>query len=629
MSSAGRLTRRSALKLGLAGAAGAVGLNEAAAQQPAPQRPAGQQNILFLLVDQQRYPTVYESDALRAFRTAELPAQTKLAQSGITFDRHYAASVACVPSRVSLYTGHYPSLHGAASTPGAAKSANDPDMCWLEPGSVPTVGHYLREAGYRTFWKGRWQASRADRLVPGTQRPIASYDSNGMTDEAKTDAFLKADVLEPFGFSGWVGPEPFGPDALRTGSSAGQGKVGRDQAICTQVLQTLSELDASDDARPWFLSASFCNPHDIALWGYVSSLTPEQRAAYDFTIPTTVPAEPFDRALFGRTHLEKLDDKPSCQRAYRDGYARFLPPSAVTADYFRLYYRLHADVDRLMAQVLDKLAQTRFAKSTIIVFTSDHGDILGAHGGQHQKWYSAYDEAVRVPLVISAPWTTTPESVRIPTSHVDLVPTLLGLGGVNPNQAREALAPRFTDALPLVGRDLSPLVRGEPLSDKLVDPIYFMSDDDPSRGLNQNNFLGVPYDSVPQPNHVEAVIALIEGEIWKYTRYFDHPRFWSSPGTPGAEGVRDVVNKPLEREGENDGVQRFSYEERVRLQPAESQYEMYNLTADPMELENLAGKPQWKERESSLRDLLVEQCARKRLVPKSGVVPGEDGCRKG
>ena len=55
---------------------------------------------------------------------------------------------------------------------------------------------------------------------------------------------------------------------------------------------------------------------------------------------------------------------------------------------------------------------------------------------------------------------------------------------------------------------------------------------------------------------------------------------------------------------------------------------MYNVTADPMELENLAGKPEWKDRESAMRDLLVEQCARKRLVPQSGAVPGETGCRR-
>jgi choline-sulfatase len=240
----------------------------------------------------------------------------------------------------------------------------------------------------------------------------------------------------------------------------------------------------------------------------------------------------------------------------------------------------------------------------------------------------AYEEATRVPLTVVMPGMTGARSVPFPTSHIDIAPTLLGLAGADANAIREAIAPAFTDALPLVGRDLSPLIRGEAAPETLGDPIYFMTDDDPSRGLDQKNFIGIAYDSVVQPNHVETVITHVDGEIWKYSRYFDHPRYWSAPGTPGQDGVRDVVNKPVGREGDDAGNARRIYSETVKTVPAESQYEMYNVSADPMELENLAGKPEWKEREAKLRDLLVEQCARKRLVPKSGQVPGEIGCRQ-
>lgn len=624
------LTRRGALKLGLAGAAGAAGLKGSEAQAAKNDAPSGgkKPNILFLLVDEQRFPTVYESAALKEFRATYLPAQGKLARRGVSFERHYAASVACVPSRTSLYTGHYPSLHGVANTDGAAKAANDPDMHWLLPGSVPTLGHYLRHAGYRTIWKGKWHITEADLKVPGTEQVVTSYDANGVTDPEKEAIYLNADTLDPFGFSGWVGPEPHGSDPLRSGSCAGQGRLGRDQAISTQVVRALQELDAADDESPWFLMASFTNPHDIALWGFFANLAADQQAAYDFSVPDTVPEEPFDTSLFGRTRLEKLDDKPSCQKSYKDAYSKFMQPSFASKQYYRLYYRLHADVDRHLGEVLTALDATRFRRDTIIVFTSDHGDLLGSHGGLHQKWYMAYEEAVRVPLVVSLPGHAQARTVPIPTSHIDIAPTILGLAGVDHNAVREAIAGGFTDALPLVGRDLSPLIRGEVASDKVAEPIYFMTDDDPSRGLDQKNFIGIAYDSVAQPNHVESVIAAIDGEIWKYSRYFDHPRYWSAPGTPGTDGVRDVVNKPLGREGEDDGSSRRIYQETVKTQPVPTEYEMYNVTADPMELENLAGKPEWKERESKMRELLVEQCARKRLVPKSGMVPGEDGCRK-
>ena len=631
MSEDGRLTRRTALKLGLAGAATAAGLDpspSASGETKAPP-PARKPNILFLLVDEQRFPTVYESAALTEFRATHLSAQGALAKRGVSFERHYVASVACVPSRTSLYTGHYPSLHGAANTDGAAKAAHDPDMHWLQPGSVPTLGHYLRAGGYRTFWKGKWHAHEADLLVPGTSQVVTSYDANGFTDPLKEDIYLKADPLDKFGFSGWVGPEPHGSDPLRSGSSAPAGKQGRDPAIAAQVVTQLKALHEAEDDRPWFLMASFTNPHDIALWGFFSNLAEQFRATYDFSIPDTVPAEPFDRGLFGRTRLEKLDDKPSCQRSYRDAYGKFMQPSFANNDYYRLYYRLHADVDRHIGDVLSALEATRFLDDTIVVFTSDHGDLLGTHGGLHQKWYMAYEEAVRVPLVVALPGKSEARTVPIPTSHIDIVPTLLGLAGINHDTVRKTIAPGFTDALPLVGRDLSPLIRGEVPAEKLAEPIYFMTDDDPSRGLDQKNFIGIAYDSVAQPNHVETVIAAIKGEIWKYSRYFDHPRYWSAPGTPGADGVRDVVATPKGREEDAEGHSRRIYEERVKTQPAASEYEMYNVTTDPMELENLAGKAEWQERESELRVLLVEQCTRKRLVPQSGPVPGETGCRAG
>lgn len=127
----------------------------------------------------------------------------------------------------------------------------------------------------------------------------------------------------------------------------------------------------------------------------------------------------------------------------------------------------------------------------MIVFTSDHGDFLGSHGGLHPKWYMAYEEALRVPMVVVAPGTAGGRSVPMPTSHIDIVPTILGLAGRDAEGLRKSLAPGFTDAAPLVRRDLSPLIRGQIEAESLAAPIYFMTDDDASRGLDQKNFIGI------------------------------------------------------------------------------------------------------------------------------------------
>ena len=69
---------------------------------------------------------------------------------------------------------------------------------------------------------------------------------------------------------------------------------------------------------------------------------------------------------------------------------------------------------------------------TIVVFTSDHGDLLGAHGGLVQKWFNVFDEATRVPLLVSGPGVAPVDGgISVPTSHVDLIPTLLGLAGID------------------------------------------------------------------------------------------------------------------------------------------------------------------------------------------------------
>ncbi len=68
---------------------------------------------------------------------------------------------ACAPSRASLLTGQYPSLHGVTQTDGLAKAADGPDMFWLAPDTVPTLGDWFRAGGYRTYFKGKWHASHA------------------------------------------------------------------------------------------------------------------------------------------------------------------------------------------------------------------------------------------------------------------------------------------------------------------------------------------------------------------------------------------------------------------------------------------------------------------------------------
>src|SRR5690606_20244033 len=269
------LNRRNFLKTsvtaaGLAGLGSLGGTSAATAATPnAALR--GKPNILIIMTDEERYPPPYESAELANFRKKYLKTREALRSTGIEFQRHYTSSVACAPSRSCFFTGHYPSLHGVANTDGSAKSANDPDMFWLAPDTVPTIGNYFRNAGYRTLYKGKWHISEADLKVPGTRQSLASYDQDGNRDPEREALYLAAGRLERYGFTGWIGPEPHGTDPMNSASSA-RGKKGRDEAIAGQAVELLAELDADPEDTPWLMVCSLLDPHDITTYGFFTRL---------------------------------------------------------------------------------------------------------------------------------------------------------------------------------------------------------------------------------------------------------------------------------------------------------------------------------------------------------------------
>lgn len=637
------LSRRQFLKGSVAAAAvGALGLpsdGEAGTPQPKTYgRPSmkpfkgKRPNFLILMCDEMRFPPVYESEATKRFRKKYLKTQDFLRRNGVDFQRHYAASVACCPGRASIYTGQYPSLHGVSQTTGAAKDSFDPDVFWLDPNSVPTFGDYFREAGYRTFWRGKWHASDADMLIPGTHDQLLSYDSTtGAPDPANEDLYTEADRLDRYGFSGWIGPEPHGSAPLNSASSVPPGQQGRDVGFAQQTVSLIDQLDHDRSAAPWLVVSSFLNPHDITLWGLWANIL---NLGFEFNIEPVVPEDLFDSQMFRQTVDDNLATKPSAQASYQASYATWMQPiledPATLRQYYRYYYQLHKNVDEQMMTVIQALLGSRYKNDTIVIFASDHGDLLGSHYGMHQKWYQAYDEAIRVPLII---WNKTlfpaPRSVDTLTSHIDLVPTLLGLAGIQPEPIRQKLALDHSDALPLVGRDLSPLILDEVDPASFNDPLYFMTDDDPSRGLNQSNWTGIDYNSVIQPNHLETVIARLDGKVWKYSRYFDNPQFWSSPGKiedrPNIN-VKDVILEQKTPTPRREGTHRVLYEATVKYIPKPDEFEMYNVTDDPMELNNLYSATYPLPEQVVLAELLQQQCAEKRLIPCSGDVPGQPMC---
>jgi choline-sulfatase len=632
-----RLSRRDFVRT--AGAAAVVAASaaaipegsEAAAAQAGPQdkalglAPGKHPNFLVILCDEMRFPSVYESDALKAFRDQQLKTQNQLRDGGIEFMRHYAGSSACVPGRACMVTGHYPSLHGVTQTYAGAKEACDPDVIWLDPNSVPTFGNYFRAAGYRTYWKGKWHVSYAEMLVPGTHTPLLSYDpKTGERDPGQEALYVAADRLGPYGFAGWIGPEPHGPNPLRdTGSSAFTRSRGRDAGYADQTVELIQQLDRDSSAAPWLVVCSFVNPHDIAVFSQPTLAS----GFFDFHVDDTVPQdEDLFRPEYQASHGEDLSKKPKAPRSYRDTYALWggAIPEELGPQYRRFYYQLHRNLDEQMAKVMAALLASRFKDDTIVVFTSDHGEMLGSHGDQHQKMYQAYEETTHVPLIVwSGKRLGGPRTVDALTSHVDLAPTLLGLAGIDPEPVRAVLARNHSDARPFVGRDLSPLILGRAAPGSVAGPVYYMTEDDPDRGLHMTDPQGISRPPVEDPKRVETVIARLEdGGLWKYSRYFDSKQYWTSPGTAGRP-AKDVLLAQKQATPAPEYKGPVDCEVTVKGTPVAEEYELYELGSDPLELSNRFGDPACATQQAMLVAMLADERARKRLSPLSGVVPGQ------
>ena len=353
--------------------------NQSISSPPAKPSFSTKPNILLIMVDQQRYPTVYDTEELRAWQKEYLKAQTILAKHGFTFKNHYTGSTACCPSRATIYTGQYPSLHGVTQTVGAAKGPYDPDVFWLDPSTVPTMGDYFRTAGYQTYWKGKWHVSAADILIPGTKNAYLTYNpDNGVPIPSDEERYIKANVLTAFGFDGWVGPEPHGANPRNSGSSAATGVSGRDPVYAEQTVALIQKLDQEyrkkegQPVKPWFIVSSFVNPHDIAIFGAVTRASAQFAFKVDPSVPFIPPAP---------TATESLSTKPIAQFSYRNVYPLALQPLEDTLFYRQLYYSLQLEADRQICKVLNALMESAFYHNTIVVFTSDHGELLGAHGG--------------------------------------------------------------------------------------------------------------------------------------------------------------------------------------------------------------------------------------------------------
>jgi arylsulfatase A-like enzyme len=351
-------------------------------------------NILVIMVDQLRAPQWFSAGPTAV---ASMPNLARLRNGGVSFASHYTASNDCTPARAALLTGLHTHQTGCMITGGST----------LDPG-FPTWGTMLREQGYRTHWYGKWHLTHGDNLWD-------SYENSG--------------ALEPYGFAGGTFPSPDG--------APGQGwRV--DPHIVTQFERWFAGAGSGGTGKnPWCTTVSFVNPHDIAWWYRWS-----ERFASEAEAPSVVGALPPN---FETPEEMAARGKPLLQRSLQNtAQASFgaVPYSGPEMEetwlpFLDLYLQLLAEVDNHIGAVLNTLAsRPDVAANTVVLFTSDHGE-YGASHGMRGKGGGAYEEAIRVPLIVRdlrGKVTRAPSQERGGlTSSVDVAPLLLDIATGSPS----------------------------------------------------------------------------------------------------------------------------------------------------------------------------------------------------
>lgn len=507
-------------------------------------------NILLIVTDQERS----RADLPAAL---DLPAHDWLAEHGTDFSHYHANTTPCSPSRSNMYFGQH-----TQHTRMTANIEAPPTFPQLAD-ELPSVGHLLRAQGYYTAYKGKWH------LSPMRHDPGLTYGPYPDTSNA----------LEPFGFSDFNSDgDPHG--ATWTGYRT-------DRQTASKAIEWLGTKGrALQGKQPWFMAVNFVNPHDVMYFSH-GPTQDESRLLRSALSPLSGPPQgaPYDKLwevpLPASFPHGTLTGKPSSQRAYQSLcdalYGRIdMEDLRAWHAYQSYYFNCIRDVDQQAMSVLSALRQFGLERDTIVIYTSDHGEMAGAQG-LRQKGPHMYKENVRLPFIVAHPEARHGQQTSALASCIDLTPTLLGLAGVTPQACSEAY----------------PFLKGVDVSAAVADPQVRSERD--RRGILFN--YGVPL--------------YIDPEFTRASIRTGHVIDRLTPLRMAMTGGRllpSLENKTLFR-GIHDGRYKFAryFQPNQHHKPRDwetllrhNELELYDTQHDPDELNNLAAEP---ERH---RDLLLD-----------------------
>jgi arylsulfatase A-like enzyme len=466
-------------------------------------------NVLLIVTDQEREVMHWPE----GWAEENLEARNRLLAHGLQFTNARCNTAACSASRATLMTGLYPAQHGVKNLVTADDPKNKVQRHLdVLPSRLPNLATVLADAGYHSVLKGKFHLTRPVEFDHERGRPYWS------------DADVQH-LAERYGFHGWNPPDMSDPQSL---GDLGGGSVDNDGRFVDGSGTAAGEkrphgelyrqsavhfLNTYDGDKPFFLVVALTNPHDVQEY--------PGRGIHGVGVKTTFDQGGYDREDFESLPIglppnleDDLSTKPSVQASMRrllaiwGGHVRTRQRQL---GYARFYAHLIKTVDAQILKLLDALDANGLTDDTIVIRTSDHGELGLSHGCLRQKFYNAYRETLSIPLIVSNP-RLYPEPVTTDAyaGLIDVLPTLATVAGA-PEPERYGFK----------GRDLTPILA------------------DPSASVQDTHHFTYEDDAFPVKG--AGFLRAVVEEGWKYAVYYD-----PYTGAPCEYELYDLDEDPLE-----------------------------------------------------------------------------------
>ncbi|MBL0721449.1 MAG: sulfatase-like hydrolase/transferase [Sulfurovum sp.] len=375
-----------------------------------------------IVTDQERY--IDPKDLPSGY---ELEGHKRLAQDGVVFKNHQIASCVCTPSRAVLYTGQH------IQNNGMFDNTNFPWGGSLST-EIDTIGDLLRKEGYYTAYKGKWHLTEEFETINDLHAPKE----------------LLSEKMEAYGFSDYFG---IGDIIAHT-----EGGYLHDNVISAMTRSWLRGKgeQLKKEKKPWFLSVNLVNPHDVMYYNTDAEnndvQTKQAMMRLNYEPKNALYQQKWDVKL-PPSRKQSLDEKgrPTAHTDYRN--SRSVMVGAIPNEDERwkklnnYYLNCLKDVDNNVVEILNELDELGIMDNAIVIFTSYHGELCGAHG-LSGKGATAYQEQNNVPFMMVHPSYDGGKTCKAVTSHVDIATTLISLAGGDPTANKN-----------LPGKDISTLLK--------------------------------------------------------------------------------------------------------------------------------------------------------------------------